>query len=263
MYYKIHTDRIILEDENGTRVAELDYPELRNGLCEITHVYGSDSEEGLAQADNLMDLCVREMRQSGRRVIASSKYAADWFRKHPQAQDVLIDPDSIAADRYGEFEPQSPGVQQNSSEAGSAHNAKAAAVKSPVPSSGSPVRTADTQPAKEAYIRSNAGRGATDPDDDWDRTDRILRGEAGRARGTSARRPARETPFSGSGEQRRTRIRRSAAATPVSSICGILRLISFFSMLVILFLYLISFFLHSEGLRRHCPPESADRPLSS
>lgn len=90
MYYKIHSDRIVLEDEDGTRMAEIDYPAAGEGVREITHIYGSDSPEGIRYARNLMDLAVRELRKNGQKVIATNAFAAGWFRDHPEAQDLLI-----------------------------------------------------------------------------------------------------------------------------------------------------------------------------
>jgi predicted GNAT family acetyltransferase len=90
MYYKIHSDRIVLEDEDGTRIAEIDYPAAGEGIREITHIYGSDSPEGIRHARNLMDLAVRELRKNGQKAVATNAFAASWFRDHPEAQDILV-----------------------------------------------------------------------------------------------------------------------------------------------------------------------------
>ena len=191
MYYKIHPDRIILEDENGARVAEIDYPEIRSGLCEITHIYGNDDAEGLRQADNLMDLCVRELRSSGRKCIASSKYASSWFDNHPDAKDILIDASSIDSGVYGEFDLNSrpatfdatasidtEAVRRATSGTSGGYTAEG---RSDAHGYASPSSASTERPSGSSPYDRRAARNAVDDDpegeEEWDRTDRILRGE--------------------------------------------------------------------------------------
>lgn len=88
MVYTVHDNKIVLADDNGRTVAQVDYPDVGNGICEISHIYGEDSEAGRQAAGKLMDMAAREIRKSGRKVIPNCAFAASWFADHPKEADI-------------------------------------------------------------------------------------------------------------------------------------------------------------------------------
>ena len=50
--------RIYAEDENGKVIAEIVFPEVRPGVCEIMHTYVDDTLRGQGIAGKLMTLAV-------------------------------------------------------------------------------------------------------------------------------------------------------------------------------------------------------------
>lgn len=95
MKYEIHNDRIIMREEDGKAVAQIQYPEVGKDVCEIAHIYGENSATGRAHADLLMEMAVAEIRKSGRRLIPGCAFATHWFSRHPEEQDVVTDWDTL------------------------------------------------------------------------------------------------------------------------------------------------------------------------
>ncbi|MBE6009546.1 MAG: hypothetical protein E7236_02640 [Lachnospiraceae bacterium] len=105
MKYEIHNDRIVMRDENGKAVAQIQYPEVGKNVNEIAHIYGENSPEGRAHANLLMEMAVAEIRKNGRMLIPGCAFATHWFTKHPEEQDVVTSWDALKemeAALYGE-----------------------------------------------------------------------------------------------------------------------------------------------------------------
>lgn len=111
MYFKVHADRIEMEDDNGKMIAEIDYPKVREGVREITHIYGSDSREGINNAMKLMDLAASEIRKNNEKVIATNAFASSWFADRPNQQDLLYRTEYVIKNKSEES-------SESSSEAG-------------------------------------------------------------------------------------------------------------------------------------------------
>lgn len=89
MKYEIHTDRIVMRDDGGKAVAQIQYPEVGKNVNEIAHIYGENSPEGRSHANLLMEMAVAEIRKNGRMLIPGCAFATHWFSKHPEEQDVV------------------------------------------------------------------------------------------------------------------------------------------------------------------------------
>ena len=72
--------RIYAEDENGKVIAEIVFPEVRPGVCEIMHTYVDDTLRGQGIAGKLMTLAVAIGRE-GKTVTASCSYAVKWLSR--------------------------------------------------------------------------------------------------------------------------------------------------------------------------------------
>ena len=66
--------RIYAEDENGKVIAEIVFPEVRPGVCEIMHTYVDDTLRG-------QGLAVAAIGREGKTVTASCSYAVKWLSR--------------------------------------------------------------------------------------------------------------------------------------------------------------------------------------
>ncbi|MBP3891441.1 MAG: N-acetyltransferase [Solobacterium sp.] len=80
---------IWLEDEEGKRIAEIDFPEEKGGVVNINHTFVDDSLRGQGIASKLVEACVEELRKDGKKAMVTCSYAIRWFLKHEEAWDVL------------------------------------------------------------------------------------------------------------------------------------------------------------------------------
>ena len=64
---------------------------LHDGLFVIPHVESPPALRGKGTADRLMRGIVEKARAAGFKIEAWCSYAVAWFRRHPDAKDVLAD----------------------------------------------------------------------------------------------------------------------------------------------------------------------------
>ena len=81
MLFREESGRIYAEDEGGKVVAEIVFPEVRPGVCEITHTYVDDRLRGQGIAGKLMTLAVAAIERDGKTVTASCSYAVKWLSR--------------------------------------------------------------------------------------------------------------------------------------------------------------------------------------
>ena len=79
MLFHEEPGRIYAEDENGKVIAEIVFPEVRHGVCEIMHTYVDNSLRGQGIAGKLMTLAVAAIEREGKTVTASCSYAVKWL----------------------------------------------------------------------------------------------------------------------------------------------------------------------------------------
>ena len=81
MLFHEESGRIYAEDEKGKVIAEIVFPEVRPGVCEIMHTYVDASLRGQGVAGKLMTLAVAAIEQEGKTVTASCSYAVKWLSR--------------------------------------------------------------------------------------------------------------------------------------------------------------------------------------
>ena len=87
MEFQKETGRIYAE-KDGELIAEITFPE-EDGVAVIDHTFVDDSLRGQGVANQLLQAAAQELRAQGRKTKTSCWYAAQWFAKHPQEQDLL------------------------------------------------------------------------------------------------------------------------------------------------------------------------------
>ena len=73
--------RIYAMDDSGKVIAEINFPEVSPGVCEIVHTYVDDSLRGQGIAGKLTEMAVAEIEGQGKKVTASCSYAMKWLAK--------------------------------------------------------------------------------------------------------------------------------------------------------------------------------------
>ncbi len=83
-------NRIYAVNENGTVIAEVDFPAAGENIADINHTFVDDSLRGQGVAGQLLSEAVKTIRAQGKKVKATCSYAVKWFEKHEEEQDLLV-----------------------------------------------------------------------------------------------------------------------------------------------------------------------------
>lgn len=76
-------------DANGNTVAEITFPPINETTVDIDHTFVDDSLKGQGIAGQLVAAAAEDIRKAGKKTRTSCSYAAHWFTKHPEYQDIL------------------------------------------------------------------------------------------------------------------------------------------------------------------------------
>ena len=89
MDFQKQEGRIFALGTNGELLAEVTFPTGPDGIADINHTFVDESLRGQGVANKLLQAAAQELRAQGRKTKTSCWYAAQWFAKHPQEQDLL------------------------------------------------------------------------------------------------------------------------------------------------------------------------------
>lgn len=84
------SNRIYLENEEGKTVAEVTFPNILNDEVNIDHTFVDGSLRGQGMAGKLMTELVDNLKKNNKKAKATCSYAVEWFEKHPEHSDILI-----------------------------------------------------------------------------------------------------------------------------------------------------------------------------
>lgn len=116
MVFRIYTDKIRLVNDKEEAVAQIDFPEVQKGVCEIAHIYGERSAQGKEIAYQMMEMAVKEIRDSNRKVIPACAFARSWFSQHPELQDLIAGETTAEPAQTQQQSAQEDQIRQNSSD---------------------------------------------------------------------------------------------------------------------------------------------------
>ena len=89
MDFQKQEGRIFALGTDGELLAEVTFPTGPDGIADINHTFVDESLWGQGVANQLLQAAAQELRAQGRKTKTSCWYAAQWFAKHPQEQDLL------------------------------------------------------------------------------------------------------------------------------------------------------------------------------
>lgn len=89
MNFISESNRIYLNNEAGITTAEVLFPDTDMNTVTITHTFVDDSLRGQGIAGLLMQAAANQLRRDNKKAVPACSYAAAWFQKHPEYQDIL------------------------------------------------------------------------------------------------------------------------------------------------------------------------------
>ena len=89
MYIVYNENEIYLLNENNEKIAYVRFPKTSEKVVKVTSTYVSDTLRGQGIAGKLMEALYNELKISDRKAILICSYAAKWFEKNIDKQDVL------------------------------------------------------------------------------------------------------------------------------------------------------------------------------
>lgn len=89
MDFKMKSNMIYLDNEDGKIVAKVTFPEVKPGVVDLNHTFVDDSLRGQGVAGKLLVAAYEKIKEDGKTVIPSCWYADEWFKKHPEYQEIL------------------------------------------------------------------------------------------------------------------------------------------------------------------------------
>jgi predicted GNAT family acetyltransferase len=80
--YIEEAERIYVENENGVKVAEIEFPNMGNNRYIITHTYVDESLRGRKVAYTLVEKAIEKIEKAGGKYDATCSYAKAWIEKN-------------------------------------------------------------------------------------------------------------------------------------------------------------------------------------
>jgi predicted GNAT family acetyltransferase len=90
MEFTIGNNRLFSLSPDGALLAELTFPARDAKRIDVDHVFVDESLRGQGIAGRMMERICDYARANGLMIVAKCPYAIDWFKKHPERQDVVV-----------------------------------------------------------------------------------------------------------------------------------------------------------------------------
>ncbi len=89
MEFKHEINRIYVNNEQGAIIAEVTFPDVKEGVVNINHTFVDDSLRGQGIAGKLMVEAAEQLRKENKKAILTCPYAIGWFGKNHGYEDIL------------------------------------------------------------------------------------------------------------------------------------------------------------------------------
>lgn len=85
-----HDDNwIYITDDDNNVIAEVTFPNVRDGVVNINHTYVDDALRGQGVAGKLVDAACTKIKEQNKKCIVTCPYAVKWFDEHPEKDDIV------------------------------------------------------------------------------------------------------------------------------------------------------------------------------
>jgi len=78
-----------MDNEQGRTIAEVTFPEVKDGVVDINHTFVDEALRGQGIAGKLMKEAAEHLRKENKKAILTCPYAVGWFDKNKEYDDIL------------------------------------------------------------------------------------------------------------------------------------------------------------------------------
>jgi predicted GNAT family acetyltransferase len=89
MKFERERNRIFKKGDDGRVIAEVTFPDLRDGVVVIDHTFVDDSLRGQGVAGKLIEAAYDAIKADGKKAALSCSYAVKWFADKPEKRDIV------------------------------------------------------------------------------------------------------------------------------------------------------------------------------
>ncbi len=90
MDFIITDHRLYAESPEGKLLAEVTFPARDAKRVNVDHVFVDESLRGQGIAGKMMEMVCDHVKGLDIMIVAKCPFAIEWFKKHPERQDVVI-----------------------------------------------------------------------------------------------------------------------------------------------------------------------------
>ena len=83
-------NEITLRNELNEIVAYVKFPEVTNGIVNVTTTFVSETLQGQGIAGKLMEELVKDLKETNRKAIPTCTYTRNWFTKHTEFENLIV-----------------------------------------------------------------------------------------------------------------------------------------------------------------------------
>lgn len=81
--------RVYLLNENNDIIAEVNFPEMSDGTCAITHTFVDPSLRGKGVAAKITEEAYQVLKEKNRKARPVCAYSIKWFEENPEKRDII------------------------------------------------------------------------------------------------------------------------------------------------------------------------------
>ncbi|MCL2864178.1 MAG: N-acetyltransferase [Lachnospiraceae bacterium] len=89
MEFKYEKNRIYSTNDSGVLLAEITYPDTKEGFVDINRTFVDPSLRGQGIAGKLMKMACEEIKKQGKKAVLSCPYAIKWIAENKEYQCIL------------------------------------------------------------------------------------------------------------------------------------------------------------------------------
>jgi predicted GNAT family acetyltransferase len=89
MEFITEKNRIYAADDEGRVLAEVTFPDIRDGVVEINRTFVGPELRGSGAAEKLLEHAYIAIKNEGKKAELTCNYAIKWFEKRDEKRDIL------------------------------------------------------------------------------------------------------------------------------------------------------------------------------